>query len=297
MIIMKTLIKIKNIGLTVVALLVTLFSIDGFSQACEGNKVTVSLSNIVSNPKTNSIEFDVNIANTGKNTLKLASLSGALIHKIDFATSGTFTVVTQPTAADFPNFNTIDFTAYAAETRQLRWTNNPVKEKAATYLPAGTVKKFARFRFTRTNAGASADLDAKLQFQEFVQKGYTAINAIVYCNGNSSYTALANRKMNNPKGYLIVAENGKTDDTMKEEFVAYAFPNPFTDNFKINIPSASESTIAIKVYDMLGKLIENKNLEKSELENVTIGSNYPSGIYNVNVSQGNNSQTLRIIKR
>ena len=61
--------------------------------------------------------------------------------------------------------------------------------------------------------------------------------------------------------------------------------------------TASENTIEIKVYDMLGKMIENQTIEASEIQNLTIGANYPSGIYNLNVIQDKNTQSLRIIKR
>jgi len=292
---MKT--QIKKLGITVSTLLILLLSVNAFSQACDGNQVTVAVSNMVSNPKNATIEFDVTIANTGKNTLKLASLSGALLHQLDFATGGIFTVVTQPSDADFPNFNPIIATEYAVESQQMRWTNNPVKEKEAMVLPAGVVKKFARFRFKRTHSN-STDFATTLLFQEFVKRGYTAVNAIVYCNGNSTYTALANRKRNDSKGFLIVAKNGVTDNSVHStQAMASVSPNPFTDNFTVAIRTSGESNVEIKVYDMLGKLIDNKNVEKSQLENLVLGSNYPSGIYNATISQGENSQTLRIIKR
>jgi len=82
-----------------------------------------------------------------------------------------------------------------------------------------------------------------------------------------------------------------------EDFKAIAYPNPFATDFKLNISSADESTIQLRVYDMMGKQIENENVGIREIENLHIGSDYTSGVYNVVVSQGENSQTLRIIKR
>ena len=64
-----------------------------------------------------------------------------------------------------------------------------------------------------------------------------------------------------------------------------------------DVTTANESAIQIRVYDMLGKQIENKNVEATEINNIQIGSNYPSGVYNVMLSQGENTQTLRVIKR
>ena len=84
---------------------------------------------------------------------------------------------------------------------------------------------------------------------------------------------------------------------VKEEFKAVASPNPFAEDFKLEVKTSNESTIQIRVYDMLGKQIENKNVAVSEIENLEIGVNYNSGVYNIIVSQGENTQTLRVIKR
>ena len=81
------------------------------------------------------------------------------------------------------------------------------------------------------------------------------------------------------------------------KFLAIAYPNPFAEGFKLNIKTSSQSIVQIRVYDMLGKLVENKNIEMSEIENLEIGTNYTSGVYNVIVFQEGNTQTLRVIKR
>ena len=48
---------------------------------------------------------------------------------------------------------------------------------------------------------------------------------------------------------------------------------------------------------MLGKLVESRILETTEVEGFEVGANYPSGVYNVIVSQGDTVKTLRVIKR
>ena len=80
-------------------------------------------------------------------------------------------------------------------------------------------------------------------------------------------------------------------------FDATAYPNPFADNFKLNVKSSSQENIQVKVYDMLGKLLENRILDATEVEAFEIGSQYPAGVYNVIVSQADNIKTLRVIKR
>jgi hypothetical protein len=80
------------------------------------------------------------------------------------------------------------------------------------------------------------------------------------------------------------------------DFDIISSPNPFNSSFRLNIISSGEETITVKVYDMLGKLIEDRTVAAHELENLEIGSKLSSGIYNVIVKQGENEKTVRVIK-
>ena len=96
-----------------------------------------------------------------------------------------------------------------------------------------------------------------------------------------------------PGVFRTIDEDAKT----AIEFNAIAYPNPFENNFNINVTSNLESSVRIRVYDMLGKLIEDTNVESTEISNYEIGNNYPSGVYNVIVSQGEYYANTRVIKR
>ncbi len=80
-------------------------------------------------------------------------------------------------------------------------------------------------------------------------------------------------------------------------FQATAYPNPFAENFMLDVKTSSEEYIQVRVYDMLGKLIEDKKVDVSSITNLEVGTRYPSGVYNVIVSQGDSVKTLRVIKR
>jgi hypothetical protein len=80
-------------------------------------------------------------------------------------------------------------------------------------------------------------------------------------------------------------------------FEALAYPNPFTENFKLDVKTNSEASIQVRVYDMIGKLVEDKMINASDIQNFELGNQYPSGVYNVIVSQESNTKTLRVIKR
>ncbi|UPT71109.1 MAG: T9SS type A sorting domain-containing protein [Flavobacterium sp. JAD_PAG50586_2] len=87
------------------------------------------------------------------------------------------------------------------------------------------------------------------------------------------------------------------NEEMISSFKAMAYPNPFANNFMIDVKSSSESAVNLKVYDMIGRLIDQRDVRVSDLETTTIGDNYPSGVYNVVVSQENSVQTVRVVKR
>jgi len=74
-------------------------------------------------------------------------------------------------------------------------------------------------------------------------------------------------------------------------------PNPFASSFKIDINTSAEDNVDYKVYDMIGKLIDTQSLSLTELGETELGAQYPSGVYNIIVTQGENVKTLRVIKR
>jgi GEVED domain/Putative metal-binding motif/Secretion system C-terminal sorting domain len=85
------------------------------------------------------------------------------------------------------------------------------------------------------------------------------------------------------------------DAVAGNNFQAIASPNPFASTFGLNLSTTSEEMVQVRVYDMLGKLIEDRKAQVSDI--IELGENYPSGVYNVIVSQGENIKTLRVIKR
>ena len=95
-------------------------------------------------------------------------------------------------------------------------------------------------------------------------------------------------------GREIVVED---TSNLKVNFSATAYPNPFANNFMIDVKTRNESAVSLKVYDMLGRLVEQRSVSVSNLETTPIGDNYPSGVYNVIVTQGEDVKTVRVVKR
>ena len=192
---MKSRIKNKSLFTGLIMMFLMLFTVTGYSQACPGNKVTVTLQNIT-NPTTTTLEFDIYVSNTGSTSLQLAALQGAVIYNAGLlpdGATGTFTCITQPSqTGNFPNFNPLPSVTHTVLSRQLKWTSTPVTISSGNTvnLPSNTPMKFARFRFT-SDVPWSTGFATTLTEQYAVRGGYTAVVATVYCNGNTSSTGLS----------------------------------------------------------------------------------------------------------
>lgn len=82
------------------------------------------------------------------------------------------------------------------------------------------------------------------------------------------------------------------------DFETAAFPNPFDNSgFQLDLANKSSDPIAIKIYDISGKLLESLIFNSSQINNQKIGSNYISGNYIVVIKQGNNTKNLQVIKK
>ena len=80
-------------------------------------------------------------------------------------------------------------------------------------------------------------------------------------------------------------------------FNVVAYPNPYNETFNLSLSTSSEDKVGVVVYDMTGRLLERREVRPSDIVEQQIGARYPSGVYNVVVTQGSDVKTLRVIKR
>jgi hypothetical protein len=80
-------------------------------------------------------------------------------------------------------------------------------------------------------------------------------------------------------------------------FNAVVYPNPTSDNFQIEVKTDDKSPIYIQIFDLLGRLVEDKHTNNEELQTIQLGASYPSGVYQVLVSQNENIKALKVVKR
>jgi hypothetical protein len=84
---------------------------------------------------------------------------------------------------------------------------------------------------------------------------------------------------------------------VKNVMAVKAYPNPFSENFNLDLTTSSVDKVGVAIYDMTGKLIEQREVRAEEVSGLQVGDRYPSGVYNVIVTQGSEVKTLRVIKR
>jgi hypothetical protein len=88
-----------------------------------------------------------------------------------------------------------------------------------------------------------------------------------------------------------------TPKMVNREFDVVAYPNPYTENFNMSVTTSSDDTVGVSIYDMTGRLIEKRDGSPTEVSEVQVGTNFPSGVYTIVVIQGIETKTLRVIKR
>lgn len=299
---------LKKFASSILTLLAFLFTFSTNAQSCPGNQITLTLANITAT--VNTIEYDVFLKNTGTSQLNFSAYAGNVLYEANLlppGAIGTLEVVDQPSPNDFPGIasNTVS-PHHTPATRQLRWTFNPaIARPSAPLLVPNVNYKFARFRFT-SSIPWDLNTESSLMFSTISTGGVTLNIVYAYCNQNFSNAiislAAGNLVLN------IVGESGTeaahfsmfrllSTTTAEGNLPTTAFPNPFGEHFQLHCASTSEDLITIKVYDMLGKLIEERQVITSELSKQAFGNSYQTGLYNVVVSKEDQQQTIRVIKK
>jgi hypothetical protein len=72
-----------------------------------------------------------------------------------------------------------------------------------------------------------------------------------------------------------------------------AYPNPFSNQFTLKLANNSEATI--QVFDINGKMISNQ--EVKAIYEVELGHNLEAGVYLVRVEQGDETKSIKMIKK
>jgi hypothetical protein len=100
-------------------------------------------------------------------------------------------------------------------------------------------------------------------------------------------TAPGSARMADLKGEILPAA----------DFNVLAYPNPYNESFTIDVEDSASEAVTINIYDMMGRQLQVKKIQAADVHLQHFGKDFPSGIYNVIVSQGDKIKALRLIKR
>ncbi|MBC8884228.1 T9SS type A sorting domain-containing protein [Flavobacterium piscinae] len=98
-----------------------------------------------------------------------------------------------------------------------------------------------------------------------------------------------------PGGEIILIR--PEESTNETGFKAIAYPNPFATSFTLDVRTSNTEAVSLTVYDMAGRLLEVREVKAQDVTNYQFGNQYPSGVYNVIVTQGEETRALRVVKQ
>jgi len=94
-----------------------------------------------------------------------------------------------------------------------------------------------------------------------------------------------------PAGATIL-KNAITESTFKVTMS----PNPFDKSFSLQFQYPIKDDVTVTIFDVLGKKLSRETITIDELENTIFGTGLASGVYQAVITQGENKETIKIIK-
>ncbi len=274
------------------------------AQQCVGNKVLIYIDNVTAT--SNALEYDVFVKNIGTTSLKMSGFGGNVLYGDNFLPTGaigTLSVVEQPNQmVHFSSLNNIT-PNHSNFSKQLRWAQTPTNRANAVDLPSNVALKFARFRF-ESSIDWDINAETDLTFPTTSTPGITLNVLVVFCEQNTAAAAAISIANNN---LVLQSETATTPSVHVNMFrllnnMAFeshnwaAYPNPFEQTFKLSDIQLS-GAVNVEVFDATGRKVEQRSIEASEVSKQEFGQTYPSGFYMISVSQGNQKQTFKLVKK
>lgn len=93
---------------------------------------------------------------------------------------------------------------------------------------------------------------------------------------------------------ITSAEKIKAVET-KDGFRVFAYPNPTTSDFSIQVTSKSNEPVTVRLLDVTG-VIKGVGMNNPKTNIIKVGANLPGGTYYAEVIQGANKQIVKLVK-
>jgi hypothetical protein len=200
---MKSRIILKFLGLGAMSLILTLLSLNSYSQACQGTAVAFRYANPqVTAP--NKLEFDIEVRNNSTGspapTIELGACTGGFTYPVPSLNGGTISATSTkfPAFAALNNLNNNNLgpaggsnLAFTAATNQIRWAHtfngNKVPLANGVWIPAFHIVINNTQNFT---------LPFTITPNYGLSSSYTNSALLTYCNGNPSSQNISSGTVN-----------------------------------------------------------------------------------------------------
>ncbi|WP_298136285.1 MopE-related protein [Flavobacterium sp.] len=193
-------------------------------------------------------------------------------------------------------FTTPPFPVTQLQTSQCNYTANSNTE----YIYANIVSGVSQYKFRLTNTSLGYSQFALRPLRAFSLNMFTGLQS------GTTYSVDVSVLINGIWGPFGDACNittpgsiarTNTPSTLKNSFDVKVVPNPFSENFEIKVTSPSNEILKIKVFDNLGRLLDDFESTIENLNQSSIGNKYLSGVYNIIIQQNDEVKTLKVVKR
>lgn len=210
--------------------------------------------------------------------------------EVAIKTTGTYTAFGAPCTVTTPAVPTL--AAYC----------NGVIPSASTNIPTVSLDRVTSYRFEVTNLNdfSTTVINRSVHWFPFasipgyVPGGLYAVRVALLTSGVWSLYGEA-CMVTAPAAARVAVKDEEIEPGV--DFRAVAYPNPYAEGFALDMDTPASDKVHVKVYDMTGRLLEDREFAADQIEMQQFGERYPSGVYNVIVAQAAFVKTLRVIKR
>lgn len=96
-------------------------------------------------------------------------------------------------------------------------------------------------------------------------------------------------------GKTVARESAVEEKEVTGKLTVRALPNPTTTQFTLVVESVHTEAVDLRILDKLGRVVETRSNVAAN-SSITVGSHYRPGIYFVEVVQGSEKATLKLLK-
>ena len=224
-----------------------------------------------------------------------------------FATTYSIRVALRSGGSWLPYGESCNVTTPALPTTKLQTSSCGITNiTGGVNLYASKVSGASAYRFRVTNGAAQAEYTTASGSTYWFTMNDVNIPYITGTTYNVE-VAVLNNGVWGPYGQVCTVKTAGTAPTTREIaeelpskatiFAVKGYPNPYNAYFTLSLDTPSDAMVYVRVFDMTGKLIEDREVAPSALESLQLGAEWTSGVYNVIVAQDEQVKTIRMVKK